>query len=80
MRSARQSIISCSDREANCTAARHPDTLELSGSSAWSSNDSAVDALQLEELQLPAAAATTVSLPLNPLISLIPLIAGSKHT
>ncbi|XP_005945893.1 melanopsin-A isoform X1 [Astatotilapia calliptera] len=62
MRSARQSIISCSDREANCTAARHPDTLELSGSSAWSSNDSAVDALQLKELQLPAAAATTVAM------------------
>ncbi|XP_049456671.1 melanopsin-A-like [Epinephelus fuscoguttatus] len=61
LRSARQSIISCSDREANCTA-RNTETLALSAASAWSGNGSAVDAYRLVELQLPASAAPTVAM------------------
>uniref|UniRef100_UPI0037E887A6 melanopsin-A n=1 Tax=Semicossyphus pulcher TaxID=241346 RepID=UPI0037E887A6 len=59
LRSARQSIISCS--EPNCTA-RGTDTLALSAASAWSANGSAVDAYRLAELQLPASAAPTVAM------------------
>lgn len=57
-RSARQSIVSCSELEANCTA-RLADTLALSP--AWSDSGSAVDAHRLVELQLPASTAPTVS-------------------
>ncbi|XP_070696795.1 melanopsin-A [Pempheris klunzingeri] len=55
--SALQSVTSCS--EPNCTA-RSTDTLALSAASAWSGNGSAVDALRLVEIQLPASAAPTV--------------------
>ncbi|XP_072246417.1 melanopsin-A [Leuresthes tenuis] len=51
--SARQSNTSCSDHEANCTAARGTDTLALSSVPAWRDNGSAVDAYRLVELQLP---------------------------
>ena len=57
-RSARQSVISCS--EPNCTA-RTADTLALSAASAWTDTGSAVDVYRLVELQLPASAAPTVS-------------------
>ncbi|XP_070771673.1 melanopsin-A [Enoplosus armatus] len=59
LRSARQSVISCS--EPNCTA-RDTDTLALSAASAWSGNGSAVDAYRLVDLQLPASAVPTVAM------------------
>ncbi|XP_054874900.1 melanopsin-A isoform X1 [Amphiprion ocellaris] len=62
VRTARQSVISCGEHEANCTAARGSDSLALTAASAWSGNGSAVDAYRLVELQLPAAAAPTVAM------------------
>ncbi|TNN45498.1 hypothetical protein EYF80_044315 [Liparis tanakae] len=56
----RQSIISCSEREPNCTA-RSTDTMALSAASAVSGNASAAaaaEAYRLAELQLPAATTT----------------------
>lgn len=77
MRSARQSTVSCSDHEANCTAARRTDTLELSAPSAWSSNSSAGDALLLVELQPPAAAPTVAMAPETP--RLFPTVDVPDH-
>ncbi|XP_036978984.1 melanopsin-A-like isoform X2 [Acanthopagrus latus] len=62
-RSARQSVISCS--EPNCTA-RTADTLVLSAASAWTDTGSAVDVYRLQELQLPASAAPTVAMEPGP--------------
>nr|XP_046258301.1 melanopsin-A isoform X2 [Scatophagus argus] len=57
--SAPQSVILCGDLETNCTA-RTAGTLTLA--SAWSDNESAVDALRLVELQPPASIAPTVAM------------------
>lgn len=56
--SARQSVVSCSELEPNCTV-RLADTLALSP--AWSDNGSAVDADRLVELQFPASTVSPFS-------------------
>ncbi|XP_069395170.1 melanopsin-A-like isoform X2 [Paralichthys olivaceus] len=59
MRSARQSIVSCSEQ--NCSA-RSPESVAVPAGRAWIVNGSDADAQRLVELQLPATSAPTVAM------------------